>query len=483
MHPKYRSPWQRLPRLAALTVAFSSLVVAAEVGSAAQPQLAAIDEALDAPAWDGTVDAASCDDGANTLDGCATAVDCGNECSCGAAVAAPSFGGCCWERTKLTGDWGGSRTALAASGLTLDADSTNYDFGNTSGGLDRRFDYAGHGDYVLNADMGKLGLMEGQFWKICAEHRWGQTINGDTGALLPATILPDLPVTDSEDVYLTNVLLTQAFSENFAVFAGKLDTLDGDTTAFASGRGKTQFSNMAFVANPIALRQIPYSTLGAGFVVLHELQPIFTFTVLNATDTARTSGFDELFNEGAAVTSSLRLPTNFFDRPGHQLIGGTWTSRDVVSLGQDPRIILPDVPIARQSDSWSIFWNCDQYLVVDPDNSARGWGYFARAGYGDDETDPIEWFLSAGLGGSSPLAGRPADTFGVGWYHAGTSDKLGPIIETAFGPIGDGDGVELFYNVAVTPWCHVTPDVQVLVPARETVDTALAAGVRANIDF
>jgi hypothetical protein len=145
--------------------------------------------------------------------GCGDAITDG----CGAPVApAPSFGGCCWERTKLTGDWCGCRNDLAASGVTLDADNTSYYFGNTSGGLNRTFDYGGHADYVLNADTGKLGLMEGQFWKICAEHRWGQSISNDTGAFLGATVLPDLPINDSEDVYLTNVLVTQFLSEELA---------------------------------------------------------------------------------------------------------------------------------------------------------------------------------------------------------------------------------------------------------------------------
>ncbi|HMO84744.1 MAG TPA: carbohydrate porin, partial [Lacipirellulaceae bacterium] len=241
--------------------------------------------------------------------------------------------------------------------------------------------------------------------------------------------------------------------------------------------------NASMILNPIALRTIPYATLGAGFVVLHELQPVFTFTVLNATDTAKTSGFDELFREGAVLSAFARLPTNFFGLPGHQGLGGTWSSRNVVSLGQDPRIILPDVPVGRQSDSWSLFWNCDQYLVVDRADASRGWGLFGRAGIADDRSNPLAWFVSAGIGGSSPLASRPADTFGIGWYHLGVSDQIGPFIATALGPMGDGDGVELFYNAAITPWCHVTPDLQVLIPGRENVNPALVAGLRANIDF
>ncbi|HMP05992.1 MAG TPA: hypothetical protein PJ982_06560, partial [Lacipirellulaceae bacterium] len=117
------------------------------------------------------------------------------DCGCGVAVAAaPGFGGPGWERTKLTGDWGGMRTDLADSGITLDADSTSFYFGNTRGGLNRQFRYGGHSDYVVNVDSGKLGLMEGQFLKLRAEHRYAQTINRDTGAFMPAPTLPGLPV-------------------------------------------------------------------------------------------------------------------------------------------------------------------------------------------------------------------------------------------------------------------------------------------------
>ncbi len=466
-----------------------ALVVGAHSAYASDmPELDAIDAAA-TRAWDGDFQLAGCDDPCACDDprdcgvGCGDAVGCGSNIACGSGVAAPAFGGPCWSRTKLTGDWGGARTGLAASGVTLDADNTSFFFGNTRGGLRRGFEYGGHGDYVLNLDMGKLAGVPGQFWKIRAEHSFGDSVNGDTGAIIPATVLTDVPVRGSEHVYITNFLLTQALSKEFALFAGKLDTLDGDTTAYASGRGKTQFSNMAMVADLAPLVMFPYSSLGAGFVIMRDLQPIYTFTVINSTDTTRTSGFDELFNDGATLISFLRLPTGFFGKPGHQGFGASWSSKNFVSLGQDPRVILPDVPIARQSDSWSLFWNCDQALVVDPANPQRHWGFFGRAGIADEQTSVIRYFLSAGVGGASPHASRPGDTWGVGWYHVGLSDEIGPLLVQALGPLRDGDGIELFYNAEVTPWCHVTPDFQVIVPSRENVNAALVAGVRANIDF
>jgi len=380
----------------------------------------------------------------------------------------------------LTADWSGNRSWLAERGITFDLDIANFYQGVTTGGLNQHFKYGGHGDYVTNVDFGKLGVQEGLFLKVRAEHRFGENISADTGALLPVAVLADLPVVDNEELLLTNVLFTQFLSERFAVFAGKLDTLDGDMNAFAHGRGKTQFSNIGFTSNPIALRTIPYSTLGFGFLILgDEGEPLFTYTILNAVDTAKTDGFSELFAEGVAMAAELRLPTNFFHMPGHQLFGGTWNSRDFVELGQDPRVVLPNVPINQSDGSWSLYWNFDQYLHVDPSNPRQGWGLFGRAGIGDDDTNPLAWFLSFGVGGNSPIYGRKADTFGAGWFTTGTSDEIGAILQATLGPISDGHGVELFYNFQATPWLNVTPDLQVIVPARENVDTALAVGVRA----
>jgi porin len=335
---------------------------------------------------------------------------------------------------------------------------------------------------VLTTDCGKLGIHDGMHIKFRAEHRFGETIVNDVGCFISPTLIADLPVFGSEQLYLTNVLITQELSDSLAVFAGKMDTLDGDMNAFAHGRGKTQFSNMAFVFNPIVGATVPYSTLGAGFVVLREREPLFTFSVLNSTDTTGTSGFNQLFNDGALLSASLRLPTKFMGLLGHQLLGATWNNQTYTSL-REAYIEYPNVAIPATRGSWSLFWNCDQYLVVDSQDPLRGWGVFGRAGIADDDTSPLAWFLSCGIGGSVPIASRAADTFGVGWYYGGTSNQIGPLITAQFGPIGNGQGIECFYNYQWTPAIRLTPDLQFLVPSLQTFEPSLIVGMRAQLIF
>jgi carbohydrate-selective porin OprB len=81
------------------------------------------------------------------------------------------------------------------------------------------------------------------------------------------------------------------------------------------------------------------------------------------------------------------------------------------------------------------------------------------------------------------MQSRERDSFGVGYYYAATSNEIAPFINTIFGGFGDGQGVEMFYNIATSKRLTITPDLQVLVPSREQIDPALLVGLRANYNF
>lgn len=69
----------------------------------------------------------------------------------------------------------------------------------------------------------------------------------------------------------------------------------------------------------------------------------------------------------------------------------------------------------------------------------------------------------------------------MGYFYTGLSSlkTLAPRLV----PLRDGQGVEALYNIGVTPWCYLTPDLQVVVPARERFDTTIVFSLRAKIDF
>ena len=106
---------------------------------------------------------------------------------------------------------------------------------------------------------------------------------------------------------------------------------------------------------------------------------------------------------------------------------------------------------------------------------------FGRASLSDGNPTPVRYFLSAGLGGHSPVGRVRGDTFGLGWYFVGASKEFGPLPQALFGP-RDGTGVELYYNFQATRWLNITPDVQYIHPGAGAIaDDAFVYGVRANM--
>ena len=386
------------------------------------------------------------------------------------------------ESCAISGAWIDECPPAEEQWMTFEGSLTQFYQGVSSGGLEQQSRYGGHGDYDVDIDFGRLCDVDGFSVDLGVEHRFGQSVNDDTGSVIPSSLLANLPTPETNDIALTKVLFKQKLSDNCLVFFGKLDTLEYDTNAFADGSGRDRFFSTSFNYNPIATRTIPFSTLGAGIAVFDDDpdNPLFTFAVLNAEETPTTVGLSELFADGAAMFAELRIPTQLFGRSGNQRFGGSWSGREYVSLDQDPRVILPNVPIQQKSGSWALFWNADHHLWEDPCSSDRGWGIFGRAGISDGNPNPIAWFLSFGIGGHSPLDGRVDDTFGIGWYYSAISDELGPVVSAL---IDDGQGVEMYYSIAFGEQFHVSPNLQIVEPNRTAADTAIVPGLRARIDF
>ncbi len=403
------------------------------------------------------------------------------------------FDGNLWERPYLLGSAGGSRDSLAGNGVMVNVSSTQFYQGVASGGARQGFEYSGRLDYLVNVDGEKAGFWKGFFVTLHGETRYGNTINLDSGAIIPPNSGMLFPVASGTETALTGVKLTQALSEHFITFAGKINTLDDLKQPFAGGRGVDAFMNMGLAFPVAAARTVPYSTLGAGFAVLHEMQPVLTFMVLDTNNTPTTTGFETFFDNGATLLTKLEVPVTLQGLPGHQGFWGTYSNGEYSDLQPTAYfnpVTGPFLVAGQETGSWSLFYSADQALYVDPGNPKRAWGLFTNLGLADDGPSPVRWSANIGVGGSSPLVNRPLDTFGIGYSFVGFSgpiQTLAPVIV----PIRDDHAVELFYNYAVTPWFRLTPDLQILVPAREQtlppaaepIDTAIVVGIRAKIDF
>jgi porin len=415
----------------------------------------------------------------------------GSGCPCpvldaGAILSTPApFGGQLLERPKLTGDWFGLRTECNDLGITVDVSTTQFYQGVTAGGLERTFSYGGRNDYFLSLDGEQLGLWDGFTVKFHGETRYGQTASFSTGALSPVNeylLVPGYPGTVSG---LTGAEFTQALSENMLVTAGKINLLDHVYQPLTGATGLEGFMNTSLIFNPILARTLPYSAFGVGGYYLKDGEPVLSLSVLDTRDASTTSVFHDLFTNGAVIFGTALLPTNFFGLPGHQGVEGVYSSGQYTNISYSP--YLDPVaglvfPGSTQSGSWALGYLFDQALWSSPNDPNRVWGLFGKLGISDGNPNPVRWNAGGGISGASPVLGRTQDTFGVGFYHLEISSELKQSA-MPLTPLRNEEGVELYYNARITPWLQFTPDLQIIRPFEKDVDTAIAIGFRAKLDF
>ena len=412
------------------------------------------------------------------------------------------YSGDIWHRSTLTGDWWGVRNDLAAKGITFDMSLTQVYQGIVSGGKDDAWKYGGRGDLTFNLDTQKLGLWPGGFFKVEVEGNFTNSVNGLTGALNPVNTNQIFPMPTGDNLNVPNVSFMQFFSPYAGVVLGKLALLTpttGDMNEFAHGKGDTQFMNGAFNINPVTLLTIPYSALGAGLIIVPTKDPhaaIIGFSVLQSNGKANTSGFDDLHSNQLSFVGEARMRTNFFGLTGHQLIGGAYSNKTFTSLDQSLRFFIENRTFEKQKGSWNVYYNFDQYLYEPEKGSGKGVGIFGRFGASDGNPNPMHFFVSIGIGGKGIIPGRPLDRFGLGYYYMDVkSPKFTGLLSTRE-LLRDEYGFEAYYNVAITPWLQLTPDIQVvrpaqkefldtsgIIPARNYVGTATVFGLRLQMVF
>ncbi len=408
----------------------------------------------------------------------------------------PSYPGAVFERTHLLGDFNGGRTSLAQRGVQFDMDLTQHLQGVVSGGRDVATRYGGSLDYLLQLDLQRMGVLPGALVTARGESRYGDSVNTRAGSLLPVNTDMYFPMTTDPDdgiaLTITELTYTQYLSPTVAVFAGKLNTLGGDANEFASGRGKTQFGNAHFVFNPVTALTVPYSTLGGG--ALWAVCPQFTIvgSVFNTADSSTTSGFDD-FGDGWTFNAEAQLKYELGRQPGGQNLGFIYGGDgDFVNI-RTKFTFDEDTGLAVNSedDTWALYWSGWQYLWSNPNDDTpinpangkpdrRGIGLFARAGIGDNDTLPIDWHLSGGLGGRGPVDARADDHYGVGYYYS--SIERGRFAADA-GLEDHTQGFEAFYNASLTPATDLTLSAQVVDGVNSRLDTATILGVRLQLRF
>ena len=388
----------------------------------------------------------------------------------------------CWcdsfrNSSTLTGDWGGERTRLKDQGITLGLEVTQFSTGMVSGQGSHEWQHGGKADLYLTLDGARLGLWPGLSVNIHGDQNFGHSANGFGSALIPINTGLAFPDTQGFDLCLE---IVQKLSDTLTLKFGKLSMLDAaKATPLKGGGGIDTFMNTALAAPITGL--LPPEILGA-FLVGVNTPVTWSLAVYDPQSAVQKTGLEKPFSEGVSFRASATLSSRPFGVQGYYGFKAMYSTLRGFDLNTAPDLLLPPASqrvLATRSNPYFLGISIQQYLVQDPDEARKGWGFFGEIGFSDGNPTPQQWAGLAGIGGSGLFPGRDSDRWGIAYFQNSPSSDLTRGLRLL--PLGNEQGVEAFYNLAVTPWLHVSADCQWVTPWVHLYQDAWFVTLRTNI--
>lgn len=390
--------------------------------------------------------------------------------------------------SNFTGDWCGVRTELEKIGFTfelfhMEHYQWSYRGGKTTAGA---HDYSGSYDLHPIIDLEKMKLVPGGLLFLEAQGAWGTGINPYVGALFD----PNADIRGAcYPIYLNKWWYRQFLADKkIELRVGVLETKKDDMFdispyAFHEDRDFWNFEVLRDTTVP--------HRIGAG--VFLKLKPVdwfyFQSAAIDAKNPPRTAEIHTAFENDPRYIgyweTGLTPKWNFGKgpMPGKYYIGWWYDGRDqTVFRGKAPKgeTYYP----VNQTGEMGYYLGFNQMIWKELTNpkDTQGLAFFSRYGADDRDVYKIQNYWELGLSCTGLVPTRDKDVTAFAFAQSILSKKYRQLLDRN----ADAETVfEWYYRIEVTPWCHITPDLQFIKqPGGDTTDRdAVIGGVRVRIIF
>jgi porin len=217
------------------------------------------------------------------------------------------------------------------------------------------------------------------------------------------------------------------------------------------------------------------------------------------TENVTTTGkWDDSFDDGVGLFGFWRFFYELGDKPGYLLFAGGHSTKKFNSLDPSDFVPVPGViPLNESTDLivpggiedteekrpwdvagylYQVFWQA----AGDPKRHAH---VFIGGTVADDNPSWSNGNIFAAIEAFGPMASRPHDRMGISGWYSFLSDDFVDLVGKLGIDLRDTWGFELYYNLEINPWLHLTPDIQFIRNEIKGDDIAVVPGVRLVMDF
>jgi porin len=428
-----------------------------------------------------------------------------------------------WQRDKLSGDWGGARTALSQRGIDITFNYIGETLGILAGGFRQGADYEHRFELSFDADLDKLLGWSGAsahttFYQI--GHAHGLPAADYVGSIADPSNIEAQPSTRLFTAWFQKNL----FDDKVSVRAGQIAADDEFLISPTAGNLINSTFGYAALLAANQLQGGPVYPLATPGIRL-QLKPTEQVTILSAVFSGAPAGanciglpqqcdpYGTTFSTsgGALWMEELQYGINqgkdAKGMPAIYKLGGWYATTNFADVhfglsatGTPVSLASPASagPLMHQGN-WGIYGVVDQ-MIWRTQKGPQSLNAFLRAGASPDDRNLVASYIDGGLGLKAPLPGRDDDvlTFGVAYSRispeAARLDLDTQLLTGGFFPVRDREIVlELDYSLQLAPWWTFQADLQQIVhpgghvpnplSPPQAIPDAFVVGGRSTIKF
>jgi hypothetical protein len=326
-----------------------------------------------------------------------------------------------------------------------------------------------------------------------ARTRFGEDVSSDAGAfaLENAGLIMQLPGS-YHGTDITGLLVNQTFplyAGHEGLFSlGKIDVIDAVTLFFPYiAYGQEGFWNINALVSALpwfgAVNGL--SLYGGWLASLNEEYQMGESAILVTGTQNVTTTWSVDDNEGVWIAAFHRFFWKLDDKTGYFMLFAGGSTREQASNDPHDHILIPGEGIVstEQKNPWDIAAYIYQVFWQAKDDPNRKATLLIGGTGGPDNPQFSNWNFFTAVEAYGPMASRPGDRMGVSGWVNGFSDNFRDLVSPVDAIREYTWGVELYYNLAINKWMHLTPDLQILKNEYKGDNVAVIPGVRLVIDF
>lgn len=403
-----------------------------------------------------------------------------------------------WHRDTLTGDWGGLRTHLNDTGLSLSATEILDAMGNVSGGVRQDGNIMGRLELDLDTDFEKLAGLKGLTAHISAYELHGRGITANN---LGGNFMDPSNIEAERSFRLFDFWFDQSMLE------GDADLRFGQIAAddeFAASLYGELFLNAEFgwpgalaTDFPSGGPAFPLATPGIRLRVGQNkpwsvMAAVFNGDPAPGPNTAQSnnaSGTNFMLDHGALVMTEAAYTKDGGEKglSGTYKLGAWYHNGVFGDLRSDTNGLSLANPgsngtAAPHHGNYGIYGIIDQQLWRGEGGEAIGG--FVRGFVQPDDRNLAFWQADVGANVKGLFFGRGDDTLGLAFSYLKVSPRAAQLDEDSnffngtAGPERHFEAaIELTYQAVITPWLTLQPDFQYIFHPGGNVANPLDSGI------